>query len=1759
MSSSKRLTTSWRERLSRVLRACQTRENCDESHSRDSRRRRLLRFEVCEPRCLLAADLGQFELYPPVAQDVAAETLYGYVPPGKQLLNYGGYLTEPTADRPLDVALQFLTGHTASLGLTAADLSDMVISDLVHSASSDTTHIYLRQRHNGLPIVNADININVAADGRIVTVGSSFLPDLNTALANNYADDLTDSSAAFLSPAALPRLSATEALLSLSSAFGWSTISDFEVLMQDLGPANRGQRTLVSASGISLADVPAELQYVPQASGGVELAWRLNVQTSDGAHWYDASVSALDGQVLQVSDWVSHASYNVFASPKESPSDGPRTLEVDPQSIVASPFGWHDTNAAAGAEFTTTRGNNVWAYADRNGDNLPDSSSSPDGLVALNFDSPLDLTQAPLSYQPAAVTNLFYQTNQLHDVLYRYGFDEVAGNFQVNNYGHGGLGNDALFAEAQDQADGGPQGPQRGNANFATPPDGQNPRMQMFLFNDTSPDRDSSFDNGVIIHEYGHGLSNRLTSGPSNAGALDTLQSAGLGEGWSDWLALMFTQVPTDTAAAPRGVGTYVLGQPATGLGIRTLPYSYSMTVNNHTFGKILNQIEEHFIGEVWASVLWDLNWALIGGNTLDPKLPNPGLGYSPDLLNGSAGNNLTLQLVIDAMKLQRTTPTFLEARDAILAADTVLTGGANQLTIWTVFARRGMGYSADDGGSSNFTFVTEAFDLPATSNGAIDIDQPTAVEGSLLAFTLRDTDLTNNQTLQVTSSSGDTETVTLVAQSVTGVFKGSLDTGAGLVAANNGVLQVMAGDTVTITYLDASDGEGGTNLTKTDVVNITTRQAKGLFDQTPLGAQLSTSNNLAVLSASVDVEPFTFFAEAGEKIGVSARPFGTALLNLQFVGLTSTIYSSSAGGVVSVPLTTIPKTGEYRVLLGSNVAVSAELNLQRNLVSEVASGDSSAANPLALGASLVSFGNGQRYAAAATSTPVGPGIVNGGFETGDFTGWDILARGNPLVPWTVSGSGAGSGYGLIPTQPQQGSFAAWNGFDGAGPIEFSLSQNVLLPATPVTLTWKDRIQWNFGFVGGIATEGRTFQVQVRQPNDDGLLATLYSFDTQPEYITVSGDTGWQSHSINLADFAGQYVQLVFMQRAPQIFTGPGQFEIDDIALLNMPAAAPDIDEFQIDLTGKSGKQIDIVLASDRGAFSTATLELLGPSGPAVLASGTTNPLAGSGTVHNFTLGILDFVVPSDGVYRVRVTADVIGEYRVVVGESLVFETEPNDLLPPAGVLRSLNNAGAAIGHVDAVNQYSVVETQFALEDMSVGVIPLFLADDQVSTARAIGFNFNFFGQDYSNFYVSSNGFITFLANQYHGCCIGRPIPNPDDPNAIIAGWWRDLEAANASIGQYIRYKTIGTPGNRTLVVGFNDVPHFSDPSLKVTMQFKLFEANGDIEVHYLKAPGDELNHSAGIENATGTLGVQYYLGRKSLPQNLAIRYSRASAIDRYSLTLAAGQEVTLLTRMPFSAVGHATVSSLDPELRVIHPDGVTVVATDLNSLDGKNAKLTLVAPVSGVYTVELKATTGIGSYLIEKFEPAHVTAVQFGDGTDQRSRVNQIKVTFDQVVDIQPGAFELNSRQTGGAVGAAIELATPQIDNSSGRTIVSLTFTGSNIIGGSLPDGNYFLKIVAERVLVAGRALDGDGDGAAGGAYVRGTLASDNFFRLFGDTDGNRGVGLLEFSYGRLAFGTVPGVTGFDERFDYDGVVGVGLLDFSYLRLHFGTTLGFD
>ena len=756
----------------------------------------------------------------------------------------------------------FLNENREKLALTQKDISDWIITDQYTGEHSGITHTYLRQRHQGIEVHNAVANFNIK-DGKVLSMGDRLLRNM-AANANTTT----------------PAITPTQAIQKAAEQLNL-TITEQPKALEPISMLH----FVFSNAGISKENIPVKLMYQPDSEGKLFLVWDLTIYQNDGQHWWSLRLDAQSGQIIDKVDWIlkcsfpdgafgncnnpmhgHHAAptnnpspntmassallpdqYRVFAMPLESPNHGARTLEVDPKDSLASPYGWHDTNGATGPEFTITRGNNVHAYEDTNDNDAP--GYSPDGGSQLNFDFPLNLSQAPAGYFDPAITNLFYWNNVMHDVWYRYGFTEQAGNFQENNYGRGGAGSDYVYAEAQD-------GGGTNNANFGTPADGGNPRMQMYLwaagggpqnfltvnspagiagvysaiqaafgapvpstpitsnlvlFNDnTAPnpndacepavnaaamngkivvimrgdcefgfkilaaenagataviminnvagspvtmaagavggsvtipsvmisnadgtlimnqmatgtvnatlvnpngvayDKDGDFDNGIIAHEYGHGISNRLTGGPAAASCLSNAEQ--MGEGWSDFFGLMLTIEPGDTSLDARGIGTFATNEPVTGGGIRNAPYTTDMAINPYTYDDVSNTSvsQPHGIGFVWCTMLWDLNWAMIDR-----------YGVDYDFYTGTGGNNMTMRLVMEGLKLQPCSPGFVDGRDAILLADQQLYGGANQCLIWEVFARRGLGFSASQGLSTSRTDQTPAYDIPAVCQNA--------------------------------------------------------------------------------------------------------------------------------------------------------------------------------------------------------------------------------------------------------------------------------------------------------------------------------------------------------------------------------------------------------------------------------------------------------------------------------------------------------------------------------------------------------------------------------------------------------------------------------------------------------------------------------------------------------------------------------------------------------------------------------------------------------------------------------------------------------------------------------------------------------------------------------------------------------------------------------------------------------------------------------------------------------------------------------
>lgn len=772
---------------------------------------------------------------------------------------------------------QALQEEVAAGDLIASDIEEYRMTDH-YKSSNKIDHMYFVQTLRGIDVYNAVGALHVMNNGTVLTKNVSFVKSLENKIIGGTTPTLT-------------QIQAVEAAANLMS---YKITKALTIKTTRGGPS---KKVVISDGGISLENIPVELKYVAKGKG-IYLAWQVTIYELNAQHYYNIRVNAHTGEMLDKDDMVDECfsnlddihlkentktlakkimappppapmlmmspdAYNVYAIPLESAGHGARSIEMDPAILAASPFAWHDTNGSAGAEFTTTQGNNVHAYSDQGNNNAPTPGSSPDGGVTLDFNFAIDLAMAPSTYRDASVTNLFYWNNIIHDVLYLHGFDEVSGNFQVNNYGNGGLGNDDVRAEGQD-------GGGNCNANFATPSDGSRPRMQMYLCSNTSPSRDGSLDNGVIVHEYGHGVSNRLVGGPGNTSCLNNIEQ--MGEGWSDYLALIFTMQSGDAGTDARGIGTWLFGEAPNGPGIRPTPYSTDLGVNPTTYADVNSFSVPHGVGYVWSTMLWEMTWGLIDEH-----------GFNPDLTGDwtTGGNNLALRLVLDGMKLTPCSPGFVDGRDAILAADVALTGGANQCIIWKAFAKRGLGDLADQGSSSSLTDGTVDFNIP---NSCIFLAEPLRIDlcqpdDAIYTVTVPDGFFNNPVTLSTTGEPAGS----VVAFSSNPVTPGNMSTMTVTVGA--GVAPGMY--TIVIT------GNDGVNSTTTNVelyVSAGTPSPLALISPLDLttGELLPTliwdgSTGATSYLIEIATDPGFTNIVVSEMVGMNSYFFDQALLNMTY------------------------------------------------------------------------------------------------------------------------------------------------------------------------------------------------------------------------------------------------------------------------------------------------------------------------------------------------------------------------------------------------------------------------------------------------------------------------------------------------------------------------------------------------------------------------------------------------------------------------------------------------------------------------------------------------------------------------------------------------------------------------------------------------------------------------------------------------------------------------------------------------------------
>ncbi len=662
-------------------------------------------------------------------------------------------------------------------------------------------------------------------------------------------------------------------------------------------------------------EAEARLVWLALDRDTLRLCWQVELNRRRFKERFRVLVDARSGEVLlhrKLTVEIAPVTYRVFTNDSPTPmrpgwpspnAAQPPFVPAAPVTISAldtnaSPLGWMNDGELI------LRGNNVDARMDRDGDDradLPRISATVDGQGHRSFDFPVDPVLHPTNYSAAGGVSLFYWCNFMHDRLHQVGFTENRGNYQKDNFGRGGLGNDAILADAQD-------GSGVNNANFTPAGDGAPGKIQMYLFTGPSPPHDGDFDAEVILHEYTHGMSDRLVG--SGTG-ISQFQTFGLGEGWSDFFAeAMLTRHEDDLDAnyPMGGYASHLLSglQESYYFGIRRYPYTTATNISPLGFKDIdptqaslypgipRNPISGtdasavHRQGEVWCLILWEVRAALLRR-------------WQPSAVNYAASNDLIMRFIVDGMDFTPPNPTFVQARDAILTAERIITGGANQFTMWQAFAKRGLGIGASSPDVTTTTGIVASQQTPPPPFELFDASPRLVMFEGLVGGPLTPAShviSVRNETLATvewTATASSPSVVFLPAGGTLGPYAGGLVTVftngfSGLPAGSNGFTITFSNRT-TLAVVTCTVAVVVTNAAPLPPFDVSPRLVvfEGLVGE-PLALQ---SGNISVLNDTEAAVEWT--ATANSPAVVFSPPGGTILPRDAAV---VTVFSSGFAGL---------------------------------------------------------------------------------------------------------------------------------------------------------------------------------------------------------------------------------------------------------------------------------------------------------------------------------------------------------------------------------------------------------------------------------------------------------------------------------------------------------------------------------------------------------------------------------------------------------------------------------------------------------------------------------------------------------------------------------------------------------------------------------------------------------------------------------------------------------------------------------------------
>jgi len=442
------------------------------------------------------------------------------------------------------------------------------------------------------------------------------------------------------------------------------------------------------------------------------------------------------------------------------------------------------------------------------------------------------------------------------------------------------------------------------------------------------------------------------------------------------------------------------------------------------------------------------------------------------------------------------------------------------------------------------------------------------------------------------------------------------------------------------------------------------------------------------------------------------------------------------------------------------------------------------------------------------------------------------------------------------------------------------------LPAASLTLEL-------FGAAGvlGVATGTGTVALDSVSIPDDGVYLLRLTGDTPTAYNLDF----YRNAAVELSDTDdGSEMDIT----ASYLDLGSGRFAV--VGQID----TSETDEFLVDLTGRTGESIDIVLGVPDESFS-GRMNLLDSSGT-VLATSTEDPLGTD--VTNYEHGILDFVVPADGIYTIRLDSEPeqqASQYVIVVTEDLVFDTEPNDSAPGSRV-RPLGDVNGAMGFVNplpvairTLNDGRVVslrESQYIAK----------LSEEQLQAAILDG-------------YIRER--VRFNPPRYD------PGHNPNRYWLLFEDWWAPNSDMDFEDVRILVEETSDTRVDLDVFIGHTYMTH------------SLVHLSGEVLIPVI----DQNSHHIQIDTDFGV-----------------------DESDRYYVDLQVGQALMVSTQTPGDGpMGWG--NAMDPMVEIYGPGGDLWTSGDNSAVDGRNVAITRIVYKAGSYEIRVGSAAGSsGEYVLD-------------------------------------------------------------------------------------------------------------------------------------------------------------------------------------------------